>query len=55
MKNSYKNRKFGLSVFFALTSTVALFTNFIGGGEYITIIGLMFSLYRGVKINEESK
>ena len=52
-KHKYKSRKFGLAVFFALTSTMALFTNYLGGGEYIGLVGLILGLYSGSNVMDK--
>ena len=41
----YRNRKFKLAVFALLASCVALFTDKIGGGEWIACVGAVLGLY----------
>jgi len=45
MDDRYRSRKFGLAVFFTLTSTTALFTDYLEGGEYLAAMGLVLGLY----------
>jgi len=41
----FSSRKFSLAVFFALTSTLALFTGDIEGDVYRSILALVLGLY----------
>lgn len=44
-KRRFTSRKFALAVFFALVSTVAVFTGFLNGTQYISAVTLILGLY----------
>ena len=41
----FTKRRFILAVFFSLSSTLALFTRFMGGGEYVAAMTAILGLY----------
>ncbi len=51
--NGYTSRKFIFAVIIGLIATVALFTGFITGGEWITINTLILGLYSGANVISE--
>lgn len=51
--NGYTSRKFILTVIIGLIATVALFTGFLTGGEWITINTLILGIYGGANVLSE--
>ena len=55
MDDRYKSRKFRLAAFFAAVSTIALFTHFIEGGVFASLVGLILGLYGASNVMENNK
>jgi len=50
--SKYRSRKFGIAVFFTITTTIALFTGHLSGGEFISAVGLILGLYSAADVME---
>lgn len=51
----YASRRFCLAVFFAITSTVALFTEFMTGALYSSIVATVLGIYGSAATYEKVK
>ena len=51
----YRSRKFGLAVFFALTTVVGLFTGYVNEGTFVANTGLILGLYGAANVAAKSK
>jgi len=45
-------RKFAIAMLFSISTIVALFTGFLGGGEFITAMGLILGLYGAANVSQ---
>ena len=47
MDKLYRNRRFGLAAALTLASIAGLFTDRLGGGEFIALAGVILGMYGG--------
>lgn len=52
MDRIYRNRKFSLAVVFTAVGVVALFTGYMGGGEFIGLSATVLGLYGAANLLE---
>jgi len=50
---TYRSRKFALAVAFTTVGTIGLFTDKIGGGEFIGLAGVVLALYGAANVMEK--
>lgn len=55
MDERYRSRKFRLAAYFALISTIALFTHYIDSGVFASIVAIILGLYGGANVYEKTR
>ena len=55
MVNKFKSRRFGLAVFFALTTTIMTWNGIMDASLYVTVITVIMGIYSGFDTYEKVK